>query len=148
VSLCLAAGGATAVLPLTAFLLSWTHSVERIEWRELWRVEAGALVLVEARVKGSGAGMEPGEGAVLRDGWWVWRPETRVPELALARSGSVAPWRLCAPSGASCRDLSARLGGDGPIRLSLCGSSGQAHRGPPPRNHFHTAAHRGAGAGG
>ncbi|MEZ5450817.1 MAG: DUF1850 domain-containing protein [Thiolinea sp.] len=32
------------------------------------------LQLLQARVKGSGAGMEPGDDAVLKDGWWVWQP--------------------------------------------------------------------------
>jgi hypothetical protein len=120
VSLCLAAGGATAVLPLSAFLLSWTHSVERVEWRELWRIEAGALALEEARVKGSGAGMEPGDGARLIDGWWVWRPALAVPELLLARASGIAAWRLCAPDGTGCLGLSGAPG-DGPVRLAPCG---------------------------
>jgi hypothetical protein len=120
VSLCLTAGGATVVLPLSAFLLSWTHSVERTEWRELWRVEADRLVLEEARVKGSGAGMEPGDGARLFDGWWVWRPGLRVPELLLARAPEVAAWRLCAPDGTACQELPPDVGDTGPLRLAPC----------------------------
>lgn len=119
-SLCVSAGAAPVALPLAAFLLSWTHSVERVEWREHWRVEANALVLTEARVKGSGAGMEPGEGAFLHDGWWVWRPGLRVSHLALARSQEAGSWRLCAVDGTDCRDLSPDEDDAGPVRLFPC----------------------------
>ena len=52
--------------------------------------EAG-LQIVEARVEGSGAGMEPGEGAVLRDGWWIYKPELPPQrEIVLAASGAPA----------------------------------------------------------
>lgn len=56
-------------LAVQSFRLSWVHSVEKTEWRENWRVQAQGLVLVEARVRGSGAGMEPGDTARWRDGW-------------------------------------------------------------------------------
>ena len=74
-SLCILAAGKTTVLAVTAFTLSWTHSVEKTRWEEDWRVTPAGLEIVEASVKGSGAGMEPPEGAVLKDGWWVYRPK-------------------------------------------------------------------------
>ena len=97
-ALCLSTAGALAAkLALSAFTLAWTHSVERTEWQEDWRIEHGALVVVEARVKGTGAGMEIPDDAVLRDGWYVYRPHLPpLPALDLARSGAVADWRLCA----------------------------------------------------
>ena len=105
---CLLAG-ALALAVGEGFTLGWTHSVERVEWRESWRVEGAALHLVEARVRGSGAGMEPGENASQRDGWWVWNPDRRLPELRLAASGATqGGWRLCTDSG--CRELGARRG--------------------------------------
>ena len=51
--LCLfALGGALlASLPGTQFTLSWTHSIEKTEWREAWTVEAGRLRPTEARIR-------------------------------------------------------------------------------------------------
>jgi len=98
VPLCLILSAKTTVIAATAFTLSWTHSVERTRWEEDWRLTPAGLEVVEARVKGSGAGMEPPEGAVLKDGWWVYRP-TLPPqrELVLAQSAATGEgWMLCA----------------------------------------------------
>jgi hypothetical protein len=38
---------------------------------------AQGLELVQARVKGSGAGMEPPPEARLVDGWFQWQPRGR-----------------------------------------------------------------------
>lgn len=117
-SLCLATPAVALTLALQGFTLSWTHSVERTEWREHWRVEGPELVLVEARVRGSGAGMEPPEGSVLRDGWWVYRPHLRVPALHLAVSGATGGgWQLCTEAG--CRDLEQLLTRDGRAPTSI-----------------------------
>jgi len=115
---CILAAGKTLALAATAFTLSWTHSVEKTEWREAWAVTPAGLVLTEARVKGSGAGMDPGEGARQVDGWWVWTPEgPPVPELALAASGAtVSPWTLCTDAG--CLDLGAAAGE--PLVIAPC----------------------------
>ena len=47
--------------------------------------------------QGSGAGMEPPEGAVLKDGWWVYAPELPPQAtLVLAASGATGEgWTLC-----------------------------------------------------
>ncbi|MBK3772835.1 DUF1850 domain-containing protein [Azospirillum brasilense] len=123
-ALCLSAlGGAVlAALPGPAFTLSWTHSVEKTEWREEWRIADGRLVLTEARVKGSGAGMEPPDGARLADGWWVWTPA--VPPLervVLAASIFTPDHELCA--GQECRPLHGWIGGPvpSPLELKPCG---------------------------
>ncbi|WP_435259547.1 DUF1850 domain-containing protein [Thioclava sp. FR2] len=106
---CLMVGAVAMSLSGNGFSLHWTHSVEKITWSENWVVMGHALQLVEAKVKGSGAGMEPGEGAVLQDGWWVWSPMTRVPELRLAASGATgAGWTLC--DGTACHELGAEPG--------------------------------------
>jgi len=77
-----------------------------------------ALELVEARVRGSGAGMDPGAGARLEGGWWVWMPDLPpVPELVLAMSGSSGGgWTLCGEGG--CREFGAEPGE--PVVLAPC----------------------------
>ena len=117
-NLCLMAGAAALSLASPDFTLSWQHSVEKVEWREDWRIEGPALRLTRAAVRGPGAGMEPGEGARLEGGWWVWAPDLApVPELWLAASGATAAgWALC--SGGECRDLGAEQGQA--IRLAPC----------------------------
>lgn len=109
-SLCILAAGKTVVLAVSAFTLSWTHSVERTEWREDWLVEPAGLRLVEARVRGSGAGMEPGGDAVLENGWYVYRPQLSPQRsLLLAASGATRDgWLLC--SEGDCLPLGAVAG--------------------------------------
>lgn len=108
-SLCLSGGGAVVALAWTAFTLSWTHSVEKIRWEEDWRVSASGMRLVEARVKGTGAGMEPPADARLHDGWWHYTPRPPdLPRLVLARSGAVADWQLC--RNGDCNTIGALLG--------------------------------------
>lgn len=101
-SLCILAGGKVAMLAASTFTLAWTHSVEKIEWQEDWRVSPAGLEILEARIKGSGAGMEPLDGAILTDGWWVYAPRVKpVPKLVLASSGAtVSGWSIC--SGDEC----------------------------------------------
>jgi len=98
IGICLAVGAAVqAVLPVTAFTLAWTHSVEKVRWEEDWRVAGHALVADEARVHGSGAGMEPPPGAVLRDGVWHYRPALGPqPALRLTLSPYTTDYELCA----------------------------------------------------
>jgi hypothetical protein len=117
-ALCVIAGGKSMAIATALFSLSWTHSVEKTEWAENWRVTPEGLELTEARVKGSGAGMDPGEGARLEDGWWVWTPDLPVvPELVLASSGAtVSAWKLCHAGG--CMDLGATAGE--PLRIRTC----------------------------
>lgn len=111
-SLCVVAGARTVALAATAFTLSWTHSVEKTEWREDWRLTPAGLELVAARVKGSGAGIDPPEGAVLEDGWWVYAPAVApLPRLVLAASGAtVSGWSLCAQD--ACMDIGGEEAGE------------------------------------
>jgi hypothetical protein len=95
-SLCLISAGVVKTLSVAAFTLAWTHSVEKIEWQEDWRVTPQGLELVQARVKGSGAGMEPPPEARLVDGWFQWQPVSApMPEVLLGNSGAAGEWRLC-----------------------------------------------------
>ena len=96
--ICLLAAGKTTDFAATTFTLAWTHSIERTRWEEHWRVGLSGLELVEARAKGSGAGLDPPDDAVLSDGWWVWKPR-RAPRgrRVLAASGATGEgWTLCA----------------------------------------------------
>ena len=117
-SLCILAAGKTTVLAVSAFTLSWTHSVEKTRWQEEWQVTPAGLEIVEARVKGSGAGMDPPEGAVLKDGWWTYVPKIGARLVVrLAASGATgAGWLLCADR--TCLELGAEAGE--PVELSAC----------------------------
>src|SRR2546423_14958681 len=104
-SLCLASAAVVKTLSIAAFTLAWTHSIEKVEWQEDWRVTSQGLELVQARVKGSGAGMEPPPQARLVDGWFQWQPKrAAVPQLVLGNSGAAGEWRICADG--HCRTLS------------------------------------------
>ncbi|MDX8501234.1 DUF1850 domain-containing protein [Mesorhizobium sp. VK4C] len=109
-SLCILTAGKTVTLAVAAFTLSWTHSVERTRWREDWKVLPAGLQVVAAWVKGSGAGMDPPEGSVLRNGWWVYAPRIGPqPRLVLAASGATGEgWTLCTAKG--CRELGKAAG--------------------------------------
>lgn len=119
-ALCMVAGSLHASLPISEFTLRWTHSIEKIEWSEDYEVVGGWLHLSRARIRGSGAGMDPPEGAWLKDGVWSYRlsdPWRR--ELVLARSRFVADYELC--FAARCRPLSHWIAVDaGATTLSAC----------------------------
>ena len=113
------AAGLVVLSPADHFQLAWTHSVEKVEWREDWQIAAGRLVLVRASVKGSGAGMEPPPDAVRHGDRWVWSPGLVKDEIVLARSDFTTDWRLCADG--VCKPLSRWLGEGGePARLRAC----------------------------
>ena len=121
-SLCFATAGAVKALALTAFTLVWTHSIEKIDWQEDWRVTPDGLELVQARVKGTGAGMEPPPEARLVDGWFQWQPQRApMPEVVLGNSGAAGEWRVCHDDG--CRTLSEIVGhpiGANVTKMSVC----------------------------
>lgn len=86
-------------------------------------MEDGQLRIVEARIKGSGAGMEPPEGAVLNDGWWLYTPTLgKREELNLAASGAtVSAWTLCANG--QCYELGTAA--SAAIKISACNVTGK-----------------------
>ena len=95
-ALCLAAGALAVTLTIESFTLAWTHSIEKVRWEEDWRIEDTLLVLDEARVRGTGAGMEPPDGAVLENGVWRYRPRVApLPQLLLAHSPHAAAFEIC-----------------------------------------------------
>lgn len=95
-ALCMAAGAMEISLPVSSFTLRWQHSIEKVEWAEDYEVAGPWLHLSQARIRGSGAGMEPPPGAKLIDGVWHYRLENPWRrELVLARSEFVPDYELC-----------------------------------------------------
>lgn len=129
-TVCLAnALGAVTLDVKNGFVLAWTHSIEKIRWEEYWQVQPpDTLLLHTVRVRGFGAGMEPGPQAVLVDGAWQWQPRTRHESLRLTRSPFTDDYEWCSPSGPvappgalepparlHCQPLGAVLASDGGI---------------------------------
>ncbi len=94
--------------------LRWTHSVEKTTWEEVWQRDGAGLLLTEARIEGSGAGMEPPPDARKEGHFWVWAPMRRVAEVTLAQSGAAGEWALCPAGGACVRPNEA-------ARFTVCG---------------------------
>ncbi|MGB6119677.1 MAG: DUF1850 domain-containing protein [Mesorhizobium sp.] len=117
-ALCILAAAKTTVIAASAFTLSWIHSAQKSEWSEDWSITDAGLELTQARIKGSGAGMEPPDDARLVDGWWVYKPELPPrPSILLASSGATqGGWQLCAAGG--CREIGKDA--DEPVLLSAC----------------------------
>lgn len=97
-TLCIAASGMVLALAVDTFTLQWTHSVTRGLWWERWEVTEAGLRPIQARITGSGAGMDPPEGAVLVGGAWSYVPDLQPQqEVLLAASGTTGEgWQLCA----------------------------------------------------
>jgi hypothetical protein len=108
-AICLALGGRHVSLPTERFTLAWIHSVEKTEWQEDYVIRDSGLALTEARIRGTGAGMEPPSDALFKDGWWHYVPHLPVlPELRLALSPYTADYRLCWKG--QCRRLAGLVG--------------------------------------
>lgn len=112
---------AQAFVPGQHFTLAWTHSIEKIRWEEDYTVhlqppQPARLSLDKARVRGSGAGMEPPEDAKLVKGWYVYSPTTPLPPaLRLTRSPYTSDYTLCADG--QCQTMSHWLASDGNTTL-------------------------------
>lgn len=117
--ICLAGGGVMVRLA-AVITLAWTHSVQKTAWEEDWRATPAGLVLTEMRLEGSGAGMDPPDGAVLKDGRYVAHPVLPPQkQIVLRRSGATADYRLC--SDGACRPMGALLPeAADPVILSTC----------------------------
>jgi hypothetical protein len=94
---CLLAAGATVRLGTMALTLAWTHSIEKIRWEEDYRATPAGVVLLEDRVQGTGAGMEPPPDAKFDGKWWRYNPHVApLPQVILRRSGmTVGDWQVC-----------------------------------------------------
>lgn len=121
-ALALGSDPSSVFIEAQAFTLAWTHSIEKVRWEEDYQVVRPAggrtptLVGVLARVRGSGAGMEPGEGARWRDGWFEYRTAGHaLTALHLSRSEFVPDYELCLTDG--CQPMSHWLPSDGGVTL-------------------------------
>ncbi|HEV2041393.1 MAG TPA: DUF1850 domain-containing protein [Casimicrobiaceae bacterium] len=122
------AGVVSATLPTEQFTLSWIHSVEKTRWEETYRIDGDRLALIEARIQGMGAGMEPPVGARFSDGWWIWRPNVPpLPALDLSRSPYTRDYDIC--FALRCAELGALTGaidatGSGIVTAKPCPGGG------------------------
>jgi hypothetical protein len=125
--LCIALVGIAGapVLPTDTMTLSWTHTVEGTPWEEDYAIRDGALILTEARVKRSGAGMDAPDGAVWARGWWHYAPLLPpLREVVLANSSFAPGYTVCWAG--QCRPLKAMIAAGSPVALTAmtCDSSG------------------------
>ncbi len=123
---CLSLAAAPAVpprfVPVRQFTLAWTHSIEKIRWEEDYAVRLDAdgrpvLVPGHARIRGSGAGMEPPPDAVPRPGgWYEYQPRTApLHILRMTRSPYTADYDWCVAG--RCEPLRAVMPTDGGVTL-------------------------------
>jgi hypothetical protein len=109
-------------VPVTEFTLVWTHSIEKVRWEEDYAVRLDAvrgqpaLHAVQARVRGSAAGMEPPPDAVLRQGWYHYTPAIiDPPELRLTRSEFTPDYEVCMQG--RCQPMADWMPSDGGVTL-------------------------------
>jgi hypothetical protein len=122
-SLAAALHGAPAVfVPVAEFTLAWNHSIEKVRWEEDYAVRLDVLsgrpelLALQARVRGSAAGMEPPPDAVLRQGWYHYIPAiTTPPELRLTRSEFTPDYEVCVPG--RCQPMAGWMPSDGGVTL-------------------------------
>lgn len=119
-SLCLFAGASATKLASLAFTLAWTHSVQKTVWEEDWLLTPAGLLVTQARIESSGAGMEPGEDALFDGRFWRWMPRMApVPELILHNSEMMPQgWRLCVAG--KCDTVAAAGDPVESVRLARC----------------------------
>ncbi|MBS1133889.1 MAG: hypothetical protein H6R02_1030 [Burkholderiaceae bacterium] len=121
-ALCISVGAQLVSLPTNEFTLRWQHTVEKTLWEEDYVVAADWLLLTRARIRGSGAGMEPPADAVKDGDAWSYRPADRwrrTVELAHSEFGD--DYELCIRQ--SCRRISDIIGGRGVTTLKPCAAA-------------------------
>ena len=118
-SLCLAAAGIVVALGADSITLQWRHSVEKILWQEDWLQSGNRILMTEARILGSGAGMEPPPEARLIGGAWRWKPDL-PPQISvsLRRSEATADWQICTRG--KCQWVHEIIKDADPVTLGIC----------------------------
>jgi hypothetical protein len=97
-ALCLVVGSLQVEIPTSGFTLRWQHSIEKIDWEEDYLLVGPWLFLNSARVRGTGAGMEPPAWAYYDKGVWHYRPAPDMRwtrQLRLTRSEFARDYELC-----------------------------------------------------
>jgi hypothetical protein len=123
-ALCITVGTVMVALPARTFTLTWQHTVEKLLWEEDYVVAGDWLLLSAARIRGSGAGMEPPPDAVQVGDAWSYRPADRWRRaLDLARSEFGDDYLLCIEG--RCRPIEAWVGAArAPTRIAPCALPG------------------------
>ena len=125
-ALCIVVGTALVSIPAQRFTLRWQHTVEKVAWEEDYVVAGEWLYLSGARVRGSGAGMEPPTNAVRVGDAWHYRPSQHwLRQLDLARSEFGLDYELCADG--RCRSMHTVVP-LGPTTLRPCAGGDQPAR--------------------
>lgn len=118
-ALCISVGAQLISLPAHEFTLQWQHTIEKTLWEEDYLVAGDWLLLTRARIRGSGAGMEPPADAVKDGNAWSYRPADRWRRsLQLARSGYGEDYVLCV--GKTCRAFGDLVAARGLTTLQPC----------------------------
>jgi hypothetical protein len=127
-ALCIVVGTALHTLPARSFTLRWQHTVEKVAWEEDYIVAGEWLYLAGARVRGSGAGMEPPRDAIRVGDAWHYRPKERwLREVKLARSEFGADYELCIDQ--ACKPLASWAPAPlAPTTLAVCAASSSGAR--------------------
>lgn len=105
------------VLAADRMTLRWMHTVEKTLWEEDYRTDGRLLVIEEARVRSSGAGMDPPATAVWSAGWWRYEPRlAALEEVTLANSPFSTGYTVCWKG--TCQPLSVLVPPGEPVRLA------------------------------
>lgn len=123
-ALCIAVGARIVAVPAHSFTLEWRHTIEKVRWEEDYLIAGEWLLLTRARIRGSGAGMDPPPDAV-RDGTaWSYRPADRWRKsVVLARSEIGDDYRLCIKG--ECRPFDEFMPARGVTTLAACTKANQ-----------------------
>jgi hypothetical protein len=112
--------------------LAWDHTVEKIRWEEDYVATRDGLLLTEARIKGTGAGMEMPPDATLANGRWHYRPNLApLPEIFIRNSELPRGYEVCREG--RCSPLRALIGPDDRLlALTSCNKEDGLDRGQAP----------------
>ena len=101
--------------------LRWRHTVEKIVWEEDYEMRDNAMRLMQARIRGFGAGMDLPEDATYSNGLWHYRPALpALPRVLLADSEYGGGYEIC--DDRTCLHThSLRAGRAEPLMLAPCG---------------------------
>lgn len=125
-SLCLIYGLQTIPLETNHLTLTWMHSVEKIRWEEDYERQDAVIKLQAARIQGSGAGMDPPEDAIFKNGFWSYQPILEAqPSYLFRLSRYTKNYEICIAD--QCRIISDYFTNNQPLQdvveLTVCRSN-------------------------